>query len=139
MYKKFAACSTISTVVVTRGIGDGSSMENASETWLIPGQLMLASYNQFNTITGVDEFHGDLIVEAGPPAADGMTSPIVSYGMFLDYGFCFRPSAPDVTTPPIDSWDCMQVKTGVDLFPFKRNSYDDPTTITATSNNAFDF
>ena len=36
MYKNFAA-SLIPAIVVARGTGDGSSFDNAAETWLIPG------------------------------------------------------------------------------------------------------
>ena len=66
MYKNFAA-SLLPAIVVARGTGDGSSIDNAAETWLIPGWLMLASYNQFNPAAAVDEFHGDLVFGAGPP------------------------------------------------------------------------
>ena len=44
MYKNFAA-SLIPAIVVARGNGDGSSKDNASEVWLIPGQLKLEAYN----------------------------------------------------------------------------------------------
>jgi len=36
MNKNFAA-SLIAIVVAARGTGDGSSMDNATETWIIPG------------------------------------------------------------------------------------------------------
>jgi len=62
---------------------------------------LLASYNQFNPAAGVDEFHGDLVVRAGPPAEDGTQAPAVNLGMFVDYGFCFRPSAPE-NVPPVE-------------------------------------
>ena len=64
MYKNFAV-SLILTVVVTRGIGDCSSINNASEVWLIPRLLKLETFNKFNPITIADEFHSDLIVGAG--------------------------------------------------------------------------
>ena len=137
MYKNFAA-SIIAAIAVARGNRDGSSMENAAEIWLIPNLLKLESYNQFNLITMSDEFHGDLIVGVPPaepstPTKDGIEPPPpspptpVTYGMFVEYGFCARPKADDDDTP-INNWDCVNIRTGVD-----------PAKFTATSTYASDF
>ena len=44
--------------VQARGTGDGSSMQNAAEVELIPGELKLFTYNENND--GVDMLHGEL-------------------------------------------------------------------------------
>ena len=101
MYRNFAA-SMILAIAVARGTRDGSSMENAAEIWLIPNLLKLETYNQLNQISMADEFHGDLIVGAPPaepstPTENGIDPPPpspptpVTYGMFVEYGFCARP------------------------------------------------
>ena len=103
MYKNFAA-SLIPAIAVTRGTGDGSSIDNASEVQLIPNLLKLETFNKFNPITMADEFHGNLIVGAVFP---------LNYGKFVQYGFCARRSVP-VSINPILNWDCINVRTGVD-------------------------
>ena len=125
----------ILAIAVARGTRDGSSMENAAEIWLIPNLLKLETYNQLNQISMADEFHGDLIVGAGPfleKTEDGLTTgtdplPPVTYGKFIQYGFCARRSVPIGVVANVN-WDCINVNTGVD-----------PAEFTATSTYASDF
>ena len=105
MLKTFAAAFS-PIIVLGRGNDDGSSYENAFEVELIPDVLILNTYNQLNGKT--DEIQGDFYYEADSTA--------VSYYMYVEYGFCIKPStvAPAAVNTITTKWDCMQVRTSVD-------------------------
>ena len=86
--------------VFGRGTGSGVSVENAGEVELIPGKLILYTYNEDNA--GTDEFHGDLWYG---------TDATKTYTEFVDYGYCIR--LPSSTETVSTKWDCMQVRTQV--------------------------
>ena len=77
-------------VVFSRGTGDGTSWENATEIELLSGgtsavgtSLKLYIYNSFNGST--DELQGDLSYT--------MIYPVGAFNMYVEMGFCFRPTA----------------------------------------------
>ena len=108
MLKAFAA-ALAPIVVLGRGLGDGTSQENAGEIELIPAgtttgtSLKLYTYNMVNT--GIDELHGDLSYT--------MTSKTGAMDNDIEMGFCFRPSAATGATAST-KWDCQRVRTNVD-------------------------
>ena len=103
MFKNFAA-ALVPMVVLGRGTNDGTSAENATEIELIPNKLKLFTYNQ--NIAGIDVFRGDLSYKTD--SSDGQ------YSEFVEYGFCFRPSA-EGSALPSSNWDCMQARTQVNM------------------------
>jgi hypothetical protein len=108
MLKAFAA-ALAPIVVLGRGLGDGTSQDNAGEIELIPAgtitgtSLKLYTYNMNNA--GTDELHGDLSYT--------MTSKTGAMDNDIEMGFCFRPSAATGATAST-KWDCQRVRTLVD-------------------------
>ena len=98
--------------VIGRGIGDGSSYENAFEIELIPNVLRLFTYNEKGA---TDELHGDLWYAA---------TALTAYNMYVEYGFCIRPSTvvPAAVTTAASIWDCMLARTNVDPTLFAKDA-----------------